>query len=169
MFRLQEYVNELTVTQDDVEVVQAKEVVTLVELICDDAWLARQAHYGMAGAMERQLDYLGSTLLPNSESKLQRMVSGGIIGESYVTDHWSGTTNEDDPHVNDEISFDQQVDDQKSFIEQLKRRMRTAAIIFVVHLRAHDELSNTLDQLTYSGIKSKASANRKAAAEAAVA
>ena len=61
----------------------------------------------MAGAMERQLEFLGGTLLPNAEDKLTRMESNGILGESYTKDSWFGATNEEDPHVNDEIPFDQ--------------------------------------------------------------
>ena len=41
--------------------------------------------------------------------------------------------------------------------------MRTAAILFVTRVRAHDAISKTLEQLTYSGIKAKAASNREAA------
>jgi hypothetical protein len=167
MFNVNSYLNELVVAQDDEELVKALELVELTEIICDDAWLARQDHYGSAGAMERQIEYLGSNLLPNSESKLTRMNSKGIMGESYTQDSWFGTTNEDDPHVNEEVAFDQQLEDQQNFVDGLKRRMRTAAILFVTRVRAHDELSKALDQLTYSAIKAKAESNRQARAKAA--
>jgi len=169
MFDLQTYLNDLTVKQDDEDLVKALEIIELTELICDDAWLARQDHYGSAGAMERQIVYLGSTLLPNAENKLSRMKSTGIIGESYTQDSWFGTTNADEPHINDEIPFDQQVEDQENFVEGLKVRMRTAAILFVTRVRAHDELSKTLEQLSYSGIRAKAQQNRAAVEKAAVA
>ena len=161
-FNLQEYMNTLVVPQDDPELEKAKDIVELTEIVCDDAWLARQDHYGSAGAMERQIQYLGSTLLPNAERKLQRMNSDGVIGESYTQDSWFGTTNEDDPHINDEISFDQQKEDQQNFVDGLKIRMRTAAIMFATRVRAHDAISLTLDQLTYGGIKAKAQSNREA-------
>ncbi|MAG26337.1 hypothetical protein CMI47_12375 [Candidatus Pacearchaeota archaeon] len=170
MFKLNDYLSELVVEQDDPELMKALDIVELTELVCDDAWLARQDHYGSAGAMERQIEYLGTTLLPNAEAKLSRMESRGVIGESYTQDSWFGTANEEDPHINDEIPFDQQVEDQKNFIDQLKGRMRTAAILFVTRVRAHDALSMTLDQLSYSGIKAKAESNRQArAAQGAVA
>lgn len=162
MFNINEYLAELTVEQDDEELVKALEIIELTEIICDDAWLARQDHYGSAGAMERQIEYLGGTLLPNAMNKLQRMNSGGVIGESYTQDSWFGTTNDDDPHVNDEVSFDQQAEDQANFVDSLQVRMRTAAILFVTRVRAHDELSKALDQLTYGGIKAKAASNREA-------
>ena len=166
MFNINQYLSDLTVLEDDVELKQAMELVELTELICDDAWLARQDHFGSAGAMERQLEYLGGTLLPNAENKKTRMSSGGVIGESYVMDNWFGMSNEENRHENEEISFDQQLEDQENFIDSLKTRMRTAAILFVTRVRAHDELSKTLDQLTYSGIKAKAASNRQAKQQA---
>ena len=168
-FNLQGYLNDLVVTEGDEIVQKSVDVVELLGILCDDVWLARQAYYGVCGAMERQLTYLGETLLPNVESRISRMVSTGIIGESYVQDHWFGTTYADDPHVNDEVSYDQQLDDAKTFVEELQDRMRTAAIIFVTHLRRHDKISKEMEppQLTYGQIKSKAESNRQAAARQA--
>ena len=162
MFNLNEYLNALVVESDDEEYTKAKDIIELTEIICEDAWLARQDHFGSAGAMERQLEYLGGTLLPNAESKLQRMNSDGVMGESYTKDSWFGTTNEDDPHINEEIPYDQIVDDQHTFVDELTRRMRTAAILFVTRVRAHDFLSKQLNQLTYAEIKSRAAQNRNA-------
>lgn len=167
MFDVRSYLNELTVATDDPELKKSLDIIELDEILYEDAWLARQGHYGVAGAMERQIEYLGVTLLPSAEGKLQRMNSDGVIGEAYTVDSWFGTTNEDDPHINEEISFDQQVEDQQNFVEGLKTRMRTAAIVFVTRVRAHDELSKTLDQLTYGGIKAKAESNRQAKTKAA--
>ena len=162
MFNIQQYLAEMTVLEDDGELKRALELVELTELICDDAWLARQDHYGSAGAMERQLEYLGGTLLPNAQRKLTQMSSNGVIGESYVMDNWFGESNEESRHENEEVSFDQQIEDQQNFIDGLETRMRTAAILFVTRVRAHDELSKILDQLTYGGIKAKAQSNRQA-------
>ena len=164
-FNLNEYLNGLTVTSDDDEYVSAKDLIEAQEILCNDKWLARQANFGMAGAMERQIEYLGGTLLPNSEDKLRKMNSNGIIGESYTKDSWFGHTNEDDPHVNEEVPFDQIKDDQETFIEELKARMRTAAIIFVANVRQHDFLSSILQpqQLSYAAIKAKGQQNRMTA------
>ena len=163
-FNLNEYLNNLTVTSDDEEYIAAKDLLEAQEILCNDKWLARQANFGMAGAMERQLEYLGGTLLPNSEDKLRRMNSNGVIGESYTKDSWFGHTNEDEQHVNDELPFDQLRDDQQSFIEQLEQRMRTAGIIFGVNVRQHDFLSSILQpqQLSYAAIKAKGQQNRAA-------
>ena len=163
-FDLATYLDDMVVTQDDPDLKLAIDSVELTELACDDAWLARQEHYGVAGAMERQLEYLGGTLVPNAESRIQRMSSKGVMGESYTMDSWFGTSNEDDQHVNDEIALDQLIDDQQTFVDGLHRRMRVAAIRFVTRVRAHDDLSKTLEQLTYGGIKAKAETNRQAAA-----
>ena len=162
-FNLQDYLDNLGVSKDDEEVKKALEIVELTELICDDAWLARQDHYGSAGAMERQLEYLGGTLLPNAEARIARLSSTGVMGESYVQDSWFGSTNADDQHVNNEIDKDQVISEQQAFVEQLKVRMRTAAILFVTRVRAHDALSGMLEQLSYTGIKQKAAQNRRAA------
>jgi hypothetical protein len=161
MFKLNEYLNELVVNGDDPVLDKSKDLVELIDIICDDKWLARQADFGLAGAMERQLQYLGETLLPVAEDKLKRMNSDGVIGESYTIDSWFGTTNADDPHINDEVSFDQQVEDQQNFVDELQSRMRTAAIVFVTSVRAHDALSQDLNQFTYAGIKSKAASNAR--------
>lgn len=161
MFNLQEFVNDMTVTEDDTEYKQSLEIVELIQLICEDAWLARQAMYGMAGAMERQLTYIGGTLLPNTEQRITRYSGEGVSGESYVMDNWAGVTNADKPHINDENPTEA-LDNAQNFAEQLRTRMRTAAILFVTHVRAHDDLSSTLEQLSYAGIKAKANANRNA-------
>ena len=95
MFNLNNYLNELVVPANDDILDKAKDITELTEVICDDHWLSRQAHFGYAGAMERQIEYLGNTLLPTAEDKLKRMNSDGVIGESYTQDSWFGTTNAD--------------------------------------------------------------------------
>jgi hypothetical protein len=165
-FNVTEYVNELNVTEGDEELHQIQQAKQLHELICDDAWLARQLHFGVAGAMERQLEYLGGTLLPNAEQRLQRMSSEGVMGESYVINSWFGETNKEDEHTNDEVPHDVQVEDQQSRVEQFRIRMRTAGIMFAIYLQAHDEISRDLDQLTYSQIKARAAFNRNQTAQA---
>ena len=163
MFNVNTFLHELVVSEDDPELKMANDSVELTELACDDAWLARQEHYGVAGAMERQIEYLGGTLIPNAESRITRMSSDGVMGESYTFDSFFGTSNEDDPHVNDEVALDQLIDDQQTFVDGLRRRMRTAGIRMITRVVAHDALSKVLEQLRYGGIKAKAASNRKAA------
>ena len=169
MFDLKQYITSLDVKQDDELLVEAKDLTTAVHLICNDPWLSRQAFYGLAGSMERQLTYLGTNLLPNAERKLQQLASSGVMGESYVVNNWFGNTNEDDNHINSEtvmshtgeqISADQQLDDQQTFVEELHDRMRRACIIMVVAIREHDRISDNLDQLSYAAIAARAAMNR---------
>jgi len=169
MFDIKQYITGLEVKQDDELLVEAKDLTEAVHLITNDPWLARQAFYGIAGSMERQLTYLGSTLLPNAEKRLQQLNSSGVMGESYVVNSWFGHSNDDDNHINSEtvmshtgeqISVDQQADDHKTFVDQLHDRMRRACIIMVVSIREHDKLSDTLDQLNYAGIAARAAMNR---------
>ena len=164
MFNVNEFLHELVVSEDDPELKMANDSVELTELACDDAWLARQEHYGVAGAMERQIEYLGGTLIPNAESRITRMSSDCVMGESYTFDSFFGSANADDPHVNDEVSLDQLIDDQQTFVDGLRRRMRTAGIRMITRVVAHDALSKVLEQLTYGGIKAKAASNRAAKA-----
>jgi hypothetical protein len=162
MFNVYAYLNELTVTQDDEEVARSKDWTTLTLLILDDPWLARQGFFGMAGAMERQIEYLGGTLRPNTVAKLQRTYVGNINSESDLSQvKWA---NYDAPHLNDDIPVDDQRASTEAFIEQLDERMRTASILFVECLKQHDGISKELDQLTYSGIKAKAASNKAAMA-----
>lgn len=168
-FDLNKYLNELVVTDKDEEFIAAKDCVEAQEILCNDKWLARQANFGMAGAMERQLTWLGATFLPKKEDELRQMQSQGVMGESYTIDSWFGTTNENNQHINDEISFDQLVDDKETSIEEVKQRMRTAGIIFGVNVKQHDFLSAVLQpqQLSYEAIKARAKQNRERASKAA--
>ena len=160
MFNVYSYLNELTVTQDDEEVARAKDWATLTLVILDDPWLARQGFFGMAGAMERQIEYLGGTLRPNTVGRLQRTYEGNISSESDLSQvKWA---NYDAPHLNDDTPIDDQRASTEAFIEQLDERMRTAGILFVECLKQHDLISKDLDQLTYSGIKAKAASNKAA-------
>ena len=162
------FLAEIVISDEDgtAELLQrAKDALEVNLLIDDDKWLSRADNFGQAGAMDRHIEFLGLTLLPNAEAKLNRMTSKGIIGESYVRDSWFGETNEQEPHVSEETPFDQLIENQQNFVDQLKRRMTTAGIKMVVAIHNHDILSNDLEQLTYAGIKAKAAANRMVAAK----
>jgi|TARA_R110000751_G_scaffold5594_3_gene25365 hypothetical protein len=159
MFDVMEYANNLVVSQDDEELQQALKVSEINNMLCDDGWLVRQLYFGVAGAMERQIQYLGGTLIPNAESRVTKMSSDGVRGESLVVDSWFGTSNADDSHNNDETPT-QQLDDTLTFIEGLHVRMRTAAIIMVVNIKAHDSVSKDLEQMGYFQIKARAAQSR---------
>ena len=165
MSKTYEYINDLVVTEDDPELKQAKDSVEVSELLCNDEWLVRQLHYGVAGAMERQMDYLFNDLIPSVESKIARL-NGQTVSREIVQPSWAGSTNSEEPHINDEAP-DQAIDNSQTFLESLENRVRTAAIIFVMHMKAHDEVSITLDQLSYAQIKHRAAQKREAATKAA--
>ena len=154
---VQQFVKSLSVSQDDETVKDAKKVVDIMLNLCDDAYLCRAMFWGMATAMENQIVYLGTNLLVNAERKLSRLTSDGIMGESDLDVSWFA--NEAKAHINDENAGDQ-IAQAEAFIEQTQDKMRTAAILFVVYMRAHDEQSALLNQLTYSAIKAKANTNR---------
>ena len=170
MFNVNTFLHELVVSEDDIELKLANDSVELTELACDDAWLARQEHYGVAGAMERQIEYLGGTLIPNAERRLTQSGSAGVGGESYTFDSFSGSTNADDQHINDEVDSNYRDQETRDFITGLEKRMRTAGIRMITRVIAHDKLSKLLtpEQLSYGGIKGKAASNRKAVEDAAV-
>ena len=159
------YVNELAVASDDIDLVQATEHINLSELLCDDLWLVRQLHYGVAGAMERQMEYLLSTLIPNTESRIARL-NGQTVSREEIQVSWAGTSNSAEVHISDE-NPEQAIDDAQSFLEGLIKRVRTAAIIYVMHVKAHDAASSVLEQFSYQQIKDKAASNRAASRKSA--
>jgi hypothetical protein len=165
MSKTYEYIKDLVVNEDDPKLQEAKDSVEVSELLCNDPWLLRQLHYGVAGAMERQMDYLFNDLIPSVESKIARL-NGQTVSREIVQPSWAGSTNSEEPHINDEAP-DQAIDNSQTFLESLENRVRTAAIIFVMHMKAHDEVSITLDQLSYAQIKHRAAQKREAATKAA--
>ena len=112
--------------------------------------------------MLSHLKYLGGTLLPKAEQRLNQLEGNGILSETDITVGWGKHANEDQPHINDEIAVDQQVENQKSYMDDLTARMRTVAISFVLHVQEHDDISKDLNQLSFSAIQAR-SAQKKAA------
>lgn len=160
MFNVTEYIHDLKPTEEDMQTIkEAKEVSQVLELLCDDAYLARALHWGVATAMENQLTYIGGNLLPKAEARLNRLAGNGYLSEGDVSVSWYA--NEDKPHVNEDITIDDQVTDQERFIDQVNLKLHTAAIMFVAFVNAHDELSHTLNQLTYGAIKAKSASKRE--------
>ena len=164
MFNPAEYINDLEVSADDEDLVRVQDLIRLKHLIYNDAWTVRQSCYNEAFGMLSHLKYLGGTLLPKAEQRINQLDNPtGVLGETDITVGWgSKTSNEDRPHINDEVSVDQQVDNQKSFVDDLKFRMRTVAISFVVHMEEHDDISKDLNQLTFSAIQARSAQKRAA-------
>ena len=158
-----DYINSITIeTKDDKDFLEAcQDHVKMTQLISDDPWLARQGHFGYAGAMQSQIQYIGSTLLPSVENRITRAASTGVRGEDLVIDHWFGTTNSSKDHENDELPGES-LDNDQIFRDGLLERMKNAAVQFVCHMKAHDELSDELGQMKYFAIKQKGEASRQA-------
>ena len=170
MFNINDFLTNLDVSDSTDIIDETLDLTKIVHLITNDPWLARQAFFGLAGSMERQLEWIGSSMYPNAVRKLERLASGGIKSETYTVNNWFGTTNADNEHVNaetvishtgDEINVDQQLDDQREFVDELEGRMKRAGIIFVYCMKEHDKLSDELDQLSYAGIKVKGAMNKQ--------
>jgi len=126
----------------------------------EDAYLARAYFWGIASAMENQIEYLGTNYLPNLERKLNVIEGNGYLSENDVSVSWYA--NEDKPHVNDEIALDDQSHNIKQQIDRIKEKMTKAGILFVTALKNHDEISGILDQLSFYAIK--AASKKKVAA-----
>ena len=166
-FNVAEYINELVVNKDDED---RKNIISLIELkhlIYNDAWTVRQSCYNEAFGMLSHMKYLGGTLIPNAQRRIDQLHGNNIVAMDY-NPSWAtkGTVNESDPREDEDISVDQQVDDQKTFVDQLQYRLRVCAMSFVMHVQEHDEISKDLNQLSFQAIQSRAEENRQARANA---
>jgi hypothetical protein len=164
MFNPIEFINSLCVDSDDEELTQVTDLIKLKHLIYNDGWTVRQSCYNEAFGMLSHLKYLGGTLLPKAEQRINQLDNRtGILGETDISVGWGKKyTNEDRPHINDETPVDQQVDNQKTFVDDLKTRMRTVAISFVCHQQEHDDISMDLNQLSFSAIQARSAQKRAA-------
>ena len=160
MFNVNEYVNELQVDKDDEDLKQVKDLIELKHLIYGDGWTVRQSCYNEAFGMLSHLKYIGGTLLENAERRINTLDRSLISDTFNVSWATKGAVNSDQNREDEEIPDDQQIDDQKTFIDQLKYRMRVCAISYVLHVQEHDDISKDLNQLSFSAIQSRASANR---------
>jgi hypothetical protein len=159
MFNVTEYLNSITISKDDETYIQATDHARMTAIICDDAYLTRQAYFGIAGAMDRQLEYLGGTLLPSVEQRIRTKNSSGIMAESYVLDHQLGFSNSMKEHINAE--YDEQEDNDAKFKEELEERMFVAGVMCIVNILAHDDVSKDINQMSYGQIRGRAAQNKK--------
>lgn len=159
MFNVNEYINGLKISADDDVVKETKDLINMAELVLSDAYLCRAYHWGVASAMENQLTYLGGTLLPSQERRLNVLANPrGILAETDL--RVSFISNEDHRHINEDITIEDDIAEKEAFIAQVDEKMRTAAIMFALFVNAHDEQSMTLNQLSYRAIQIKSQANK---------
>ena len=162
MFNPVEFINDLTVSNDDEVVKKVTDLIELKHHIYEDAWTVRQSCYNEAFGMLSHLKYIGGTLLPKAEQRLNQLEGNGILSETDITVSFGKHANEDQPHINDEIPVDEQVDRQKNFVDDLLSRMKTVAISFVLHVEEHDDISKDLNQLSFKGIQNRSAQKRAA-------
>ncbi len=153
-----EFVKSLNIAADDPHIAETRLAIENILLLKDDPWAARQAMFGLANGCENQVQYLGARLLPNFERRLNVLAGRGVLSENDIAESWFA--NEDKPHVNDDITIEDQIDDVKMKIDNVMLRMRNEAIEYVLFVRQHDELSRDLEQITYGEIKQRAQMNR---------
>mgnify|MGYP003148283595 FL=1 len=161
-FNVNAYVSELNPNKDDQVLNEFEKLFNTTQIILDDAYSCRAYFWGVASAMENQLQYLGGNYLPNLERRLNQVDGNGFLSENDLSVSWY--TNEDKPHVNEEEPLDDQAIDIKNQIDRITDRMHTLGIAYVLARSSHDDISKDLNQLTYGAIKSRASAKKKAVA-----
>ena len=162
MFNVNGYVNQMSIEEGELEVLErTRDANQALQILCDDAYLARALFWGVASAMENQLSYLGGNFLPNLERSLNRLSPNGILSEDSLD--LNKFSNESHAHINDDESIDDQKAEIEARIDQVRAKMDTAAIMYVEAVRNHDEISHLLGQMTYSGIKAAAAAKRQTA------
>ena len=163
MFNPAEFINDLEVNDDDEDKKRIEDSIELNHLIYNNQWTVRQVCYSIAWGMLSHLNHLGNNLLPKAEQRINQLEGNGILSESDITVGWGKKyANEDKPHINDEISVNQQVDNQKTHVDEIKERMKTVAISFVLNRDEHDELSMQLNQLSFKGIQNRSAQKRTA-------
>lgn len=163
-FNPAEYISELVVPEDDEDYDNAKKRAEIVNLMYPSAYLARADFFGWANSMENQMRWIGANMIPNKERHVQQLRSKGISREDDLREY--KFANEQMPHVNSEIDKDDLIAMGESILEDYRYSLRVCAISFVVAVREHDAISNTLDQLSYSAIKAKGEAKRNGTRQA---
>ena len=161
-FKVNAFCQDLSVTPDNDILLEFKKLFTATSALLEDAYSTRAYFWGVASAMENQIQYLGSNYLPNLERRVNTLEGNGFLSEGDLQVDWF--SNEDKPHVNDETPIDTQASDVRNQIDVIQDRMQTLAIAYVTAVREHDDISKDLQQLTYGAIKSRAAAKRSRAA-----
>ena len=161
-FKVNAFCKELVVTPDNEVLQEVKKLFNATSVLLEDAYSTRAYFWGVASAMENQIQYLGSNYLPNLERRVNTLEGNGYLSEGDLQVNWF--SNEDKPHVNEDLDVDTQASDVRNQIDVIQDRMRTLAITYVTAVREHDDISKDLQQLTYGAIKSRAAAKRNKAA-----
>ena len=159
-FDVNSYVKDLDVPRDNEVLQEWEQLFDTTQVILNDAYSARAYFWGVASAMENQIQYLGSNYLPNLENRVNKLEGNGFLSEGDLQVSWY--SNEDKPHVNEDIDITEQASDTKNQIRNIQDRMANLGVAYVLARKNHDDISNNLNQLSYGAIKSRAAAKRVA-------
>lgn len=157
-FDVPAFINELVVTEDNEDYIHARKRVEITLLMYPNAYLARADLYGTITSMENYISYTGGTLVPAKQQRIKQLSGRGFMAEDDLRQY--KFANESMPHINEERSVDDVIADIRAELDQLIYSMQVAAIMMVVCIREHDELSNQLGLHTFSAIKAKAAQNK---------
>jgi hypothetical protein len=161
-FKVNAFCKDLAIGTSDEILTEFQQLFNATSILLSDAYSTRAYFWGVASALENQIQYLGSNYLPNLERRVNTLEGTGYLSEGDLQVDWFA--NEDKPHVNDDTDIETQASDVRSQIDVIQERMRTLAIGYVLAVREHDDISKDLQQLTYGAIKSRAAAKRAKAA-----
>ena len=159
-FNVNEFCSEIEITPDNEVLVEWKQLFNTTQILLDDAYSCRAYFWGVASAMENQIQYLGGNYLPNLERRVNQLEGNGFLSESDLQVSWH--SNEDKPHVNEEVDAILQSSEVKDQIDNIQDRMVNLGVAYVLARTSHDDISKTLNQLTYGAIKAKAAARKVA-------
>ena len=161
-FQVNEFCKDLVITPENEVLQEFTQLFTATSALLEDAYSTRAYFWGVASAMENQIQYLGGNYLPNLERRVNTLEGNGYLSEGDLSVDWF--SNEDKPHVNEDVTIETQASDTRNQIDMISERMRTLAIAYVLAVWEHDDISKDLQQLTYGAIKSRAAAKRAKAA-----
>ncbi len=159
-FNVNEFCNEIEINPDNEVLVEWKQLFNTTQILLDDAYSCRAYFWGVASAMENQIQYLGGNYLPNLERRVNQLEGNGFLSESDLQVSWH--SNEDKPHVNEDVDAILQSSEVKDQIDNIQDRMVNLGVAYVLARTSHDDISKTLNQLTYGAIKAKAAARKVA-------
>lgn len=142
---------------------EVKDLLAVMHNVVDDAYIIRGNFFGLASANENQYNYLTNNFGRNLENRLNRLAGTGVLSESNIDEY--KFANEEKPHMNEDVTLADQIAEVQQMIDRNNEKRHLCAMWFYFCKLEHDQVSFTLQQLTYSAIRAKAA--EKTAARAA--
>lgn len=142
------------------EIEEVRQYLEVAHSLINDPYMTRGMFWGVAAAFENQYNYLTTNFGRNLESRLNRLTGSGVLSESTLDEY--KFANEEKPHINEDVTLNDQIAEVKQLIDRNNEKRFMCAVMFYFARKQHDEVSLDLQQLTYSAIKAKAAAKRAA-------